>query len=94
MLVYVTDNVDQIYYDTYAEWGYAEWMPWYPDWIALDCSGDEALFDQLADMEVLAPGTVKGTLADRLTNPRLVLGSTPRCSRVPSTPSWTCLTTT
>ena len=77
MLVYVTDNVDQIYYDTYAEWGYAEWMPWYPDWIALDCSGDEALFDQLADMEVLAPGTVKGTLADRLTNPRLVLGSTP-----------------
>ena len=74
---FVTDNVDEIYYDTYAEWGYAEWMDWYPDWIALDCTGDDALYQAVADMQVLAPGTVKGTLADRMTNPRLVLGSVP-----------------
>ena len=76
-MVFVTDNVDEIYYDTYAEWGYAEWMDWYPDWIALDCTGDDALYQAVADMQVLAPGTVKGTLADRMTNPRLVLGSVP-----------------
>ena len=76
-MVFVTDNVDEIYYDTYAEWGYAEWMAWYPDWIALDCSGDEALYNELAELEVLAPGTVKGVLNDRLTNPRLVLNSVP-----------------
>ena len=76
-LVFVTDNVDEIYYDTYAEWGYAEWMDWYPDWIALDCSGDEELFNAFAEAEVLMPGTVKGVLADRLTNPRLELVSAP-----------------
>ena len=76
-LVFVTDNVDEIYYDTYADWGYAEWMPWYPDWIALDCSGDEELFNAFADAEVLTPGTVKGVLADRQTNPRLVLNCAP-----------------
>ena len=76
-LVFVTDNVDEIYYDTYAEWGYAEWMAWYPDWIALDCSGDEELFNALSNAEVLMPGTVKGVLNDRLTNPRLELVSTP-----------------
>lgn len=76
-LVFVTDNVDEVYYDLYAEWGYAEWMAWYPDWIALDCSGDEALFASLSGKQVLAPGTVKGKLADRLTNPRLVLNSVP-----------------
>jgi hypothetical protein len=76
-LVFVTDNVDEIYYDTYADWGYAEWMAWYPDWIALDCTDNEEAFNAMADMQVLAPGTVKGELADRLTNPRLVLNSTP-----------------
>ena len=76
-LVYVTDNVSEIYYDTYEDWGYAEWMAWYPDWIALDCSGDDELFNALAGQTVLKPATVKGTLADRLTNPRLVLNSTP-----------------
>lgn len=77
MLVYVTDNVDEIYYDTYAEWGYAEWMPWYPDWIALDCSGDEELFNTVVSLNVIAPGTVKGTLVDQTTNPRFVLTDTP-----------------
>ena len=76
-LVFVTDNVDKIYYDTYADWGYAEWLAWYPDWIALDCSDDEAQFATVADALVLAPGTVKGELVDRSTNPRLVLNSTP-----------------
>ena len=75
--VFVTDNVDKIYYDTYADWGYAEWMDWYPDWIALDCSGDEAFFDAIADAQVLAPGSVKGKLVDSDTNPRLVLNSAP-----------------
>lgn len=76
-LVYVTDNVDEIYYDTYADWGYAEWLPWYPDWIALDCSGNDDMFDAVADMEAIMPGTVKGSLVDRLTKPRLILNSTP-----------------
>ena len=76
-LVFVTDNVDEVYYDTYADWGYAEWLDWYPDWIALDCSGNEEMYNILAGMEVLAPCTVKGTLQDLLTNPRLVLNSTP-----------------
>ena len=77
-LLFVTDNVDEIYYDTYADWGYAEWMAWYPDWIALDCSENGEVFNMLAaDAMVLAPGTVKGTLADQATNPRLVLNSTP-----------------
>ena len=76
-LVFVTDNVDEIYYDTYADWGYAEWVDWYPDWIALDCSGDEEMFNALAEMEVLEPCTVKGTLQNQLTNPCLVLNSTP-----------------
>ena len=76
-LVFVTDDVDEIYYDTYAEWGYAEWMAWYPDWIALDCTGNEDLFNELAAMQVLMPGTVKGCLADRQTNPRLELIGTP-----------------
>ena len=76
-LVFVTDNVDRIYYDTYAEWGYAEWMDWYPDWIALDCAGDEDLFDALAHADALTPCTVKGVLHDSMTNPRLVLNSEP-----------------
>ncbi len=76
-LVFVTDNVDEIYYDTYADWGYAEWLDWYPDWIALDCTNDEEAFNALAGMEVLKPCTVKGILEDQQTNPRLVLNSTP-----------------
>ena len=76
-LVFVTDNVDEIYYDTYIDWGYAEWLDWYPDWIALDCSGDDDLFNALAEAQVLKPGTVKGTLADVSTNPRLLLNSAP-----------------
>lgn len=76
-LVYVTDNVNQIYYDTYAEWGYAEWLDWYPDWIALDCSDNDELFDDLIEQRVLQPGTVKGILADRTLNPRLVLSTVP-----------------
>ena len=76
-LIFVTDNVDEIYYDTYEDWGYAEWLAWYPDWIALDCSGNEDFFNAVADAEVLAPGTVKGVLVDRLTNPRLALNSAP-----------------
>ena len=76
-LVFVTDNVDKIYYDTYIDWGYAEWLDWYPDWIALDCGDNEEMYNALADMEVLKPCTVKGELMDELTNPRLVLNSTP-----------------
>ena len=77
-LVFVTDNVDQIYYDTYADWGYAEWMAWYPDWIALDCGDNDEIYNALAETEVLQPGTVKGQLVDKQTNPRLVLNSVPQ----------------
>ena len=76
-LIFVTDNVDQIYYDTYADWGYAEWMAWYPDWIALDCAGNQDMFDAIAQMQVIKPATVKGLLQDRMTNPRLMLNSVP-----------------
>ncbi len=76
-LIFVTDNVDQIYYDTYADWGYAEWMAWYPDWIALDCTGNQDMFDAIAQMQVIKPATVKGLLQDRMTNPRLMLSSEP-----------------
>ena len=76
-LIFVTDNVDQIYYDTYADWGYAEWMAWYPDWIALDCAGNQDMFDAIAQMQVIKPATVKGLLKDRMTNPRLMLNSVP-----------------
>ena len=76
-LVFVTDNVDQIYYDTYADWGYAEWMAWYPDWIALDCAGNNVVFNKLAGAQVLKPGTVRGVLHDRLTSPRLELNGMP-----------------
>lgn len=76
-LIFVTDNVDQIYYDTYADWGYAEWMAWYPDWIALDCAGNQDMFDAIAQMQVIQPATVKGLLQDRMTNPRLMLNSVP-----------------
>lgn len=76
-LIFVTDNVDQIYYDTYADWGYAEWMAWYPDWIALDCTGNQDMFDAIAQMQVIKPATVKGLLQDRMTNPRLMLNSVP-----------------
>ena len=76
-LIFVTDNVDQIYYDTYADWGYAEWMAWYPDWIALDCTGNQDMFDAIAQMQVIQPATVKGLLQDRMTNPRLMLNSVP-----------------
>ena len=76
-LIFVTDNVDQIYYDTYADWGYAEWMAWYPDWIALDCTGNQDMFDAIAQMQVIESATVKGLLQDRMTNPRLMLNSVP-----------------
>ena len=76
-LVFVTDNVDRIYYDTYADWGYAEWMAWYPDWIALDCADNADMFNTVSSAQVLMPGTVRGVLHDRLTSPRMVLNSTP-----------------
>lgn len=91
-LVFVTDNVDEIYYDTYADWGYAEWLAWYPDWIALDCSGDEAMFSAVAQADVLKPGTVRGKLADRMTNPRLVLNSTPVALEQEELPTLTLFT--
>ena len=77
-LAFVTDNVDEIYYDTYAEWGYAEWLAWYPDWIALDCSSNVNIFNLVSSAYALEPGTVKGVLTDGTTNPRLVLNSIPK----------------
>jgi len=76
-LAFVTDDVDEVYYDLYADWGYAEWMAWYPDWIALDCGDNDEWFNSLASMQVIAPGSVKGVLADGQTNPRLQLKQCP-----------------
>ena len=56
---------------------FAEWMAWYPDWIALDCTGNQDMFDAIAQMQVIKPATVKGLLQDRMTNPRLMLSSEP-----------------
>lgn len=77
-LVYVTDNASQVLYDEYAAWGYVEWIDWTPDFYALDCGTDEALFNALSKMKVLAPGSVCGTLADNATNPRIVLTKAPQ----------------
>lgn len=76
-IIFVTDNVDQILYDEYAEWGYTWYEDWYPSWIALDCGDDEELYNTIAAMKVLKPETVKGTLDNVETNPRLILSSTP-----------------
>lgn len=77
-LVYVTDNATKIFYDLNAEWGYTEWIDWSPDYVALDCGTDAALFQALSQMKVIAPGTVRGTLMDNGTNPRIVLSAAPQ----------------
>ena len=77
-VVLVTDNVDQILYDEYAEWGYTWYEDWYPSWIMLDCGDDLELYNTISKMKVLKPETVKGVLADVETNPRLVLSATPQ----------------
>ncbi len=76
-IIFVTDNVDQILYDEYAEWGYTWYEDWYPSWIALDCGDDEDLYNTIAAMKVLKPETVRGTLDNVETNPRLILTSAP-----------------
>ena len=75
--ILVTDNATEILVDTYAEWGYTWYQDWYPTWIALDCGDDTQLFETVKNMQVLAPNTVKGEVADVTTNPRLILSSTP-----------------
>ena len=76
-IIFVTDNVDQILYDEYAEWGFTWYEDWYPSWIALDCGDDEQLYNTIAAMKVLKPETVRGTLDNVDTNPRLIISSAP-----------------
>lgn len=66
-MVYVTDNQDQ-YYD---EW-YDDWFDWYPQWAAIDCSNNDALWSALSQATTITGGTFSFTLQDTYTNPRLV----------------------
>lgn len=75
--ILVTDNALEILVDTYAEWGYTWYQDWYPTWIALDCGDDTELYNDICQMQVLAPNTVKGEVVDVATNPRIILSSTP-----------------
>lgn len=76
-LIYVTDNATEVVDDTYAEWGWVETYEWNPDFIALDCGDDDATYQAVSAMKVIAPATVRGVLADNQTNPRLVLKKAP-----------------
>lgn len=76
-LIYVTDNATEVVDDTYAEWGWVETYQWDPDFIALDCGDDDAAYQAIAAMKVIAPATVRGVLADNQTNPRFVLKKVP-----------------
>ena len=75
--IYVTDNATMILDDTWADWGWSEWVEWSPDFIALDCGDDTELYNKVAALRVLTPKTVKGVLADNLTNPRIVIETAP-----------------
>ncbi|MCQ2290288.1 MAG: dockerin type I repeat-containing protein [Muribaculaceae bacterium] len=75
--IYVTDNATQILDDTYADWGWVEWIDWSPDFIALDCGNNTELYNKVAAMKCIAPKTVSGTLMDNWTNPRLLLDAAP-----------------
>lgn len=76
-LVYVTDNAMSILYDEFADWGYVWYEDWWPDWVALDFTGQDALFKKVSEMGVIAPGTVKGVIYDTNCNMRLVVNSEP-----------------
>lgn len=76
-LVYVTDNALSILYDEFADWGYVWYEDWWPDWIALDFTGQDALYKKVSEMGVIAPGTVKGAIYDTKCNMRLVVNSEP-----------------
>ena len=76
-LVYVTDNALSILYDEFADWGFVWYEDWWPDWVALDFTGQDALYKRVSEMGVIAPGTVKGLIYDANCNMRLVVNSEP-----------------
>lgn len=76
-LVYVTDNATSILYDEYADWGLTWYEDWFPDWIALDFTGNDELFAKVDNMDVIAPMTVRGTITGALYDPILKVTSTP-----------------
>ncbi|MBQ0115989.1 MAG: hypothetical protein KBT10_08990 [Bacteroidales bacterium] len=76
-LIYVTDNATSIYYDEYADLGYAWYQDWYPTWATLDCGDDQQLFESLASAGMIAPSTVKGILRDPLATLTLELVGKP-----------------
>ena len=69
-LIYVTDNASEITYE-------GEQYEWAPDWAAIDCGDDEALFNQIAAMKMIKGGTLQLTLEDNYTNPRFVVSIAP-----------------
>ncbi|MBR5102529.1 MAG: hypothetical protein IK092_05345, partial [Muribaculaceae bacterium] len=76
-LIYFTDNATTIIYDVYADWGYVWEEEWSPDWMAMDCDGDDELFETIKKMRVIKAGTLRGTLEDNYTNPRFVVTEAP-----------------
>lgn len=74
-LVFVTDNLTSIYLEDYDFT-----MDWYPDWIAIDCSGNPEMFEAISQMEVIEAGSLEGVLEGMDTNPRIVVGAAPVAS--------------
>lgn len=76
-LIYVTDNATTILFDLYADWGYTWEEEWSPDWMAIDCGDNAELAQVIKGMSVIKGGTLKATLQDNYTNPRLVVTEAP-----------------
>ncbi len=69
-LIYVTDNATEVYFDLY-DWLFGSWdEEWEPDWAAIDCGGNDDLFNQIKAMNAIKANTLFITVQDNLTNPR------------------------
>lgn len=77
--IYVTDNRTEIEYNYY---GYLIPMDWTPDCYAIDCQGNEELYNQIAGMNVIEAGTLRVELASNFTNPRLLVTEAPEEAEV------------
>lgn len=73
--IYVTDNATSVYYDYGDDAFYAECAP---HWVMLSFGDNEDLYNKVAQMKVIAPGTVSGVyLCNDLFNPCFDVSSTP-----------------
>jgi len=71
--IYVTDNLWELQYYSYT-------FDWIPTYIAIDCQGDENLYNKIAGMTTIKAGSLWGTLANSNTNPRLLVTEAPTAS--------------